>query len=96
VYVNGKKLAEYSHIEAELDFITFDNLLAHLEHIICRVIELIVDNPVAAEKIKKYNPGFSKPSRPFLRMRYVEAIDWLRKRGIKNTEGEDHVFGDDM
>jgi Aspartyl/asparaginyl-tRNA synthetases len=35
-YANDMKLSEYTHVEAELDFITFDDLLAHLEHIICR------------------------------------------------------------
>jgi len=29
-------------------------------------------------------------------MRYSEAIDWLRAKGIKNEDGNDHVFGDDM
>ena len=91
-----RHLSEYSHIEAELDFITFDDLLSHLEHLICRVIDLTLENPAAAEKIRFSNPEFTKPSRPFLRMRYSEAIDWLRARGIKNTEGNDHVFGDDI
>lgn len=90
------KLAEYSHIEAELDFITFDDLLEHLEHIICQVIDLILDDTIAAAKIKQYNPEFKKPARPFMRMRYSDAIEWLRTRGIKTSEGEDHVFGDDM
>ncbi|POR34706.1 Asparaginyl-trna synthetase [Tolypocladium paradoxum] len=94
--VTRRHLAEYTHIEAELDFITFDQLLAHLEHVICRVIDLIWENPIAAAKIKEYNPEFTKPSRPFLRMRYSEAIDWLRERNIKNAEGSDHVFGDDI
>lgn len=62
----------------------------------CRVIDLIFEDPIAAAKIKQYNPEFEKPSRPFMRMRYADAIDWLRERGIKNTEGNDHVFGDDM
>ncbi|KAH7200236.1 hypothetical protein DER44DRAFT_790009 [Fusarium oxysporum] len=91
-----RHLSEYSHVEAELDFITFDNLLDHLEHVICRVIDLTLENPVAAEAIKKYNPDFEKPSRPFLRMRYSDAIDWLRERGIKNEDGNDHTFGDDI
>jgi asparaginyl-tRNA synthetase len=90
------KLAEYSHVEAELDFITFDDLLIHLEHIICRVIDLTLENPTVASKINEYNPEFTKPSRPFLRMRYTEAIEWLRERGIKNSDGEEHTFGDDM
>jgi len=29
-------------------------------------------------------------------MRYSEAIDWLREKGIKNENGEDYIFGDDM
>ncbi|KAK7431597.1 hypothetical protein QQZ08_001815 [Neonectria magnoliae] len=91
-----RHLSEYTHIEAELDFIQFDDLLSHLEHVICRVIDLILENPTAAEAIRRFNPEFIKPSRPFLRMRYAEAIDWLRERGILNEEGSDHVFGDDI
>jgi asparaginyl-tRNA synthetase len=91
-----RHLSEYTHIEAELDFITFNDLLDHLEHIICRVINLILADPVAAKLIQKYNPDFKPPAQPFLRMRYTEAIDWLREKGIKNEEGNDHTFGDDM
>ncbi|KAK3938603.1 hypothetical protein QBC46DRAFT_389840 [Diplogelasinospora grovesii] len=91
-----RHLSEYTHIEAELDFITFDDLLTHLEAVICRVVDLTLEDPVAGELVKKYNPEFKKPSRPFLRMRYADAIEWLREKGIKNTEGNDHVFGDDI
>ncbi|KAK0388962.1 hypothetical protein NLU13_2539 [Sarocladium strictum] len=91
-----RHLSEYTHIEAELDFINFDDLLSHLEHIICRVIDLVLENPTAAAAIEKYHPEFKKPQRPFMRMRYSDAIDWLREKGIKNTEGTDHVFGDDI
>jgi aspartyl/asparaginyl-tRNA synthetase len=88
--------AEYSHIEAELDFITFDDLLDHIEQIVCRVIVLVLEDPFAKDCIKKYNPEFTKPARPFMRMRYSDAINWLRARGIQTPEGQDHVFGDDM
>lgn len=91
-----RHLSEYTHLEAELDFITFDDLLSHLEHVICRVVELTLEDPIAAAAIKKYNPDFKPPSRPFLRMRYEDAIKWLQEHGIKNTEGNDHVFGDDI
>ena len=94
--LTGAKLSEYTHIEAELDFITFEDLLAHLEHVVCRVIDLTLEDPVAANLVNKYNPEFQKPSRPFLRLRYSEAIDLLREKGIKNEEGNDHTFGDDM
>ncbi|OIW23958.1 asparaginyl-tRNA synthetase [Coniochaeta ligniaria NRRL 30616] len=91
-----RHLSEYTHVEAELDFITFDDLLDHLEKLISRVVDLTLEDPVAAATIKEYNKDFVKPTMPFRRMRYSDAIDWLRERGIKNEEGNDHVFGDDI
>ncbi|KAH8674101.1 asparaginyl-tRNA synthetase [Xylariales sp. PMI_506] len=93
-----RHLSEYTHVEAELDFITFDDLLAHLEEIICRVIDDVLGNPKIAELLKVLNPTFQKPSRPFMRMKYSDAIDWLNAQDppIPNEEGNPHVFGDDI
>lgn len=91
-----RHLAEYTHVEAELDFITFDDLLAHLEHLMCRVVELVLSDPRIAEFIRQRNPSFELPSRPFKRMRYSEAIEWLRDHDIKNEDGNPHTFGDDI
>lgn len=101
-----RHLSEYMHIEAELDFITFDDLLAHLEEVICRVIDLALADPLAASYIKELNPGFQKPSRPFKRLRYGDAIQWLVEHNI-DFDDEDlpedhperkrpHRFGDDI
>lgn len=75
------KLSEYIQVEAELDFINFDDLLSYLEHIICRVIDLVLDDPSAYECIKKYNPDLTKSTRPSIRMRYSDPIEWLRGSG---------------
>lgn len=101
-----RHLAEYMHIEAELDFITFDDLLVHLENTICRVIELILADPLAAAHIQELNPKFQPPSRPFKRMRYSEAIEWLVEHKVDFDDEdlpEDHAerkrphrFGDDI
>lgn len=93
-----RHLSEYTHVEAELDFITFDELLDHLEEIICRVVDTVMDNPESAAWVKELNPTFVKPSRPFMRMRYSEAIDWLNAQDppILNEDGKPHVFGDDI
>jgi len=91
-----RHLSEYTHIEAELDFITFDDLLAHIEHIICRVIELTLADPVIAQYVKDLNPDFSPPTRPFKRMKYADAIAWLVEHNIPNEEGQPHRFGDDI
>jgi asparaginyl-tRNA synthetase len=64
---------------------------------ITRVIDLVLEDPLATAAIKKYNPDFVKPTKgAFLRMRYSEAIEWLREREILNEEGNPHTFGDDM
>lgn len=91
-----RHLSEYTHVEAELDFITFDDLLDHLERVMCRVIDLVLADPPTARMLKELNPDFAPPSRPFMRMRYSEAIDWLKERGIPNEEGNEHAFGDDI
>ncbi|USW55940.1 Class II Aminoacyl-tRNA synthetase/Biotinyl protein ligase (BPL) and lipoyl protein ligase (LPL) [Septoria linicola] len=91
-----RHLSEYTHVEAELDFITFDDLLEHLEDVICGVIDLVLDNPRYAKMIKELNPEFTKPARPFMRMKYSDAVQWLIEHEIPNEEGEPHKFGDDI
>lgn len=91
-----RHLSEYTHIEAELDFITFDDLLTHLELVMSRVVEITMANPLIAKYIKELNPHFEAPERPFKRMKYAEAIDWLREHDILNEDGQPHTFGDDI
>ncbi|KAH9210771.1 putative Asparaginyl-tRNA synthetase, cytoplasmic [Leptodontidium sp. 2 PMI_412] len=93
-----RHLSEYTHVEAELDFIDFDDLLDHLEEMISRVITTILEDKEIAGYIKELNPEFQPPSRPFKRMRYSDAIDWLNAQDppILNEEGNPHVFGDDI
>ncbi|KAF2405254.1 asparaginyl-tRNA synthetase [Trichodelitschia bisporula] len=91
-----RHLSEYTHIEAELDFISFDDLLDHIELVISRVIEMILGDPETASHIKRLNPSFEVPKLPFLRMRYSDAIDWLNEHGIENEDGKTHAFGDDI
>ncbi|KAL1793934.1 hypothetical protein ACET3X_007355 [Alternaria dauci] len=91
-----RHLAEYTHIEAELDYINFDDLLNHLEEVMCRVLELTMADPVIKQYIMDLNPEFQLPERPFKRMKYQDAIDWLVEHNIPNEEGEPHKFGDDI
>jgi asparaginyl-tRNA synthetase len=91
-----RHLAEYSHVEAELDFITFNDLLEHLEHVMCRVLEITMADPTIKQYILDLNPTFKMPERPFMRMKYQDAIDWLVEHEIPNEDGEPHKFGDDI
>ncbi|TKX27063.1 asparagine--tRNA ligase [Elsinoe australis] len=91
-----RHLSEYTHVEAELDFITFDELLDHLELVMCRVLEIAFSDPTIAKYIKDLNPEFQMPERPFKRMKYSDAIQWLIDHEIPNEEGQPHQFGDDI
>jgi asparaginyl-tRNA synthetase len=94
-----RHLSEYTHIEGELDFISFDDLLDHLETLICSVLKKLMSDPEIAAIIAKLNPSFQLPSQPFLRMRYSDAIDWLNEHDILNEDynpPQKHQFGDDI
>lgn len=93
-----RHLSEFTHIEGELDFIEFEDLLNHLEELICAVIDDVLSQPETAQYIKTVNPEFEKPSRPFMRMQYTDAIDWLNAQDppILNEEDKPHTFGDDI
>ena len=91
-----RHLSEYTHIEAELDFISFDDLLNHLEFVMCKVIEHTLSDPQIAALISELNKDFKAPERPFMRMKYADAIEWLNDNRILNEEGQPHVLGDDI
>ncbi|OCF61780.1 asparagine-tRNA ligase [Kwoniella mangroviensis CBS 10435] len=91
-----RHLSEYTHLEAELVFIQFKDLLDHLEDMICEVVDTLLNDPVSSEIIKTLNPEFQPPSRPFLRMDYRDAIKYLNEHGIKKEDGSDHIVGDDI
>jgi len=107
-----RHLSEYTHLEAELAFISFDDLMDHIEGVICDTVDRLLENPASAALIKQLNPNFTAPARPFLRLSYVDAIKWLNEHGIQheaedsdgnvikdesgNPKMVDHVVGDDI
>ncbi|QEU58596.1 Ded81 [Kluyveromyces lactis] len=91
-----RHLSEYTHIEAELCFLDFDDLLSHIERVITKTIQYVLEDPVAGPLVKKLNPNFQAPQLPFKRMEYKDAIEWLKEHGIKNEEDKEFQFGDDI
>lgn len=91
-----RHLSEYTHLEAELVFIKFKDLLDHLENLICDVVETLMADPIASEIVKQLNPEFVAPTRPFMRLDYRDAIKYLNEHGITKEDGTDHVVGDDI
>lgn len=91
-----RHLSEYSHLEAEMAFIKFDDLLDHLENMMCFVIDRVLADEETAKLIKQLNPDFKKPARPFLRMKYEDAITYLKENEIKKEDGSYYQFGEDI
>lgn len=91
-----RHLSEYTHIEAELAFLEFDDMLGHIERLITNVIKYILEDPIAGPLIKQLNPKFVPPTMPFKRMEYIEALDWLNENKVLNDDGEPYKFGDDI
>ncbi|KDQ12805.1 hypothetical protein BOTBODRAFT_112526 [Botryobasidium botryosum FD-172 SS1] len=96
-----RHLSEYTHLEAELAFITFDDLMTHIEAVICEAVDDLLLDPRMSAFLYQLNPKFKKPSRPFMRLSYKDAIKYLNEHGIKRKDDEteqlvDHVVGDDI
>ncbi|SJM87665.1 probable Asparagine--tRNA ligase, cytoplasmic [Zygosaccharomyces bailii] len=91
-----RHLSEYTHIEAELCFLNFDEFLNHIERVLVKTIDYVLQDPVAGPLVKQLNPNFKAPTLPFKRLEYNDAIEWLKAHGIENEEGEEFKFGDDI
>nr|BAN37679.1 asparaginyl-tRNA synthetase, putative [Entamoeba histolytica] len=88
-----RHLAEYLHLEAELPFISFEDLLNHLEDLVCTVIDNVM--AVHGDKIRKMNPHLKLPTRPFKRMTYADAIKYCNDHGILNKD-KPFEYGEDI
>ncbi|XP_043214306.1 asparagine--tRNA ligase, cytoplasmic-like isoform X2 [Amphibalanus amphitrite] len=90
-----RHLAEYTHIEGECPFITFDDLLDRLEDLICDVVDRVLKSPFA-DIVYELNPDFKPPKRPFRRMDYADAIKFLKENNITKEDGTFYEFGEDI
>ncbi|XP_073537055.1 asparagine--tRNA ligase, cytoplasmic [Phyllobates terribilis] len=90
-----RHLAEYTHIEAECPFLSFDDLLNRLEDLVCDVVDRVLQSPMA-QLVMELHPEFKPPKRPFKRMNYPEAIAWLKEHDVKKDDGMYYEFGEDI
>uniref|UniRef100_A0A8D8S9C7 Asparagine--tRNA ligase, cytoplasmic n=1 Tax=Cacopsylla melanoneura TaxID=428564 RepID=A0A8D8S9C7_9HEMI len=89
-----RHLAEYTHVEAECAFLTFDDLLDKLEDLICDTVDRVM--ATHGDIVLQMNPNFERPQRPFLRMNYADAIAYLQKHDIRKPDGSFYEFGEDI
>ncbi|XP_041464724.1 asparagine--tRNA ligase, cytoplasmic-like [Lytechinus variegatus] len=90
-----RHLAEYTHVEAECPFITFNDLLDKLEDLVCDVVDRALASPVG-NLIMEFHPDFKPPKRPFKRMNYSDAIEYLKEHDIRKDDGTFYEFGEDI
>jgi len=90
-----RHVAEYTHIEAEFPFIDFEELLSRLENMVCDVVDRVLKSPLGA-LVHELNPDFKAPKMPFKRMKYTEAIQWLKDNDYKKDDGSYYEIGEDI
>jgi len=90
-----RHVAEYSHVEAECPFIDFPELLDRLEDLVCDVVDRTLKSPLG-HIVKELNPDFIPPKKPFKRMKYTEAIQWLKDHDYKKEDGTYYEIGEDI
>jgi asparaginyl-tRNA synthetase len=56
-------------------------------------VDKLLANPASAALISQLNPNFSAPTRPFLRLSYAQAIDWLNEHKIMRQEEDSEGNG---
>jgi len=104
-----RHLSEFTHLEAELAFLSFDELMSHIESVICKTIDHLLATAGIEELTETLKINITTPKRPFRRMSYADAIKWLRDNNIKRVkegtpedtpedqkEYVDHELGDDI
>ncbi|CAG8581163.1 4979_t:CDS:2 [Funneliformis mosseae] len=91
-----RHLSEYTHLEAEMVFITFDDLLNALEDLICDTISRVLAHEPTRKLVYQLHPDFVPPKRPFLRMDYKDAVQYLKDHDIKKEDGSFYEFGEDI
>ncbi|KAH0510710.1 Asparagine--tRNA ligase, cytoplasmic [Microtus ochrogaster] len=90
-----RNLAEFTHVETECPFLTFQHLLNRLEDLVCNVVDRVLKSPVASI-VYDLNLSFKPLKRPFRRMNSSDAIEWLREHSAKKEDTILYEFGDDI
>lgn len=91
-----RHLSEYTHVEAERAFISYEDLLNTIEDLVIDVSAKIMEK--AGDLVLSLNKDFKVPSKPFKRMTYKECIDFCNAHNIYQDEEKQIKFeyGDDI
>ena len=87
-----RHLTEYTHIEAEMPWFEFDDLLEFMEDMMIHVYSRAAESPI----VPKFDQAVNVPVKPFERVSYEKAIDLLREYDIKGEAGTFLEYGEDL
>ncbi len=87
-----RHLTEYTHIEAEMPWFEFEDLLDFIEDMMIHVYSRAEESPI----VSKLNQKVNIPEKPFERVSYEKAIDQLREFDIKGESGKFLEYGEDL
>lgn len=91
-----RHLSEYTHVEAEMPFINFENLLSTVEDLICDTAQRVMDK--VGDIVLSINKDFKVPKKPFKRMTYADCIEFCKQHNIYKDEKTktNFVYGEDI
>ncbi len=87
-----RHLTEYTHIEAEMPWFDFEDLLEFMEDMMIHVYSRAAESPI----VTKFDQEVTVPEKPFERVSYEKAIDLLREYNIKGESGNFLEYGEDL
>ena len=59
------------------------------------MVDRVLKSPLG-HLVHELNPSFKPPKTPFLRMKYTEAIQWLKDHDYKKDDGTFYEIGEDI
>ncbi|MHA2224976.1 MAG: asparagine--tRNA ligase [Candidatus Hodarchaeales archaeon] len=87
-----RHLTEYTHIEAEMPWFDFEDLLDFMEDMIIHVYSKAKENQIDTQ----INSTIEIPAKPFKRVSYEHAIQLMREYEIKGESGKYLEYGEDI
>lgn len=93
-----RHLTEFTHVEAEFAFITYEELLQFIEDMLIHVTSKLYEDEDCKKMLEQLNPDFKPLTGPFKRIRYSEVIDLLKDMEIyKDDEAKTfYEYGEDV
>jgi asparaginyl-tRNA synthetase len=85
-----RHLTEFWMVEPEVAFTTLEELMELAEDLVCYIVERVLERRRTELAILERDPTpLERVAKPFPRMTYDEAVQWLLDHGLPMTPGDD-------